>query len=108
MLKFLIIVQNATKGFDIIKIKVKTEDDENKSPATMTPTKKTKTERECHSSMELCVGILKEVNEAPTPATELSEEDAFGMVVARTVARLSPRKKMLTSRQMLLISDFFR
>ena len=40
MLKFLVIVYNATKGFDTMKIKL-TEDDENVSPAT-TPTKKIK------------------------------------------------------------------
>ena len=38
MLKFLVIVYNATKGFDTMKIKL-TEDDENVSPA-ITPTKK--------------------------------------------------------------------
>ena len=42
MLKFLVILQTATKGFDTMKIKLTTEDDENESPATMTPTKKTK------------------------------------------------------------------
>lgn len=42
---------------------------------------KTLTERE--SLLDRAVGILKEVNEAPTPTVELSEEDTFGMVVAR-------------------------
>ena len=39
------------------------------------------------------------MNEAPTTAAELSEEDAFGMVVARTLARLSPRERMLTKKK---------
>ena len=101
MLKFLVIVQNATKGFDTMKIKVTTEDDENDSPATMTPTKKTKEDldRKRMSLLDRAVGILKEVNEAPTPAAELSEEDAFGMVVVRTLARLSPRERMLTKKK---------
>ena len=91
MLKFFIIVQNATKGFDTMKMKV-AQDDENESPpATMTPTKKTKEDfdRKRMTLLDRAVGILKGVNEAPTTAAELSEEDAFGMVVARTLARLS-------------------
>ena len=84
-----------------MKIKVTTEDDENDSPATMTPTKKTKEDldRKRMSLLDRAVGILKEVNEAPTPAAELSEKDAFGMVVARTLARLSPRERMLTKKK---------
>ncbi|XP_068742354.1 uncharacterized protein [Montipora capricornis] len=100
MLKFLIIVNNATKGFDTMKIKV-TQDDENEfPPATMTP-KKTKVDFD-HKRMTLldrAVGILKEVNEAPTTAAELSEEDTFGMVVARTLARFSPQERMLTKKK---------
>ena len=42
MLKFLVIVHNATKGFDTMKTIKVTEDDENEFPATMTPTQKTK------------------------------------------------------------------
>ena len=100
MLKFLVIVQTATKGFDTMKIKLTTEDDENESPAAMTPTKKTKEdlERKKMSLLDRAVGILKEVNEAPT-AAELSEEDAFGMVVAKTLARLSPRERMLAKKK---------
>jgi len=73
MLKFLIIVHNATKGFDTMKIKV-TEDDENEFPATMTPTKKTKEDfdRKRMKLLHRAVGILKKVNEAPTTAAELS------------------------------------
>ena len=99
MLKFLIIVHNATKGFDTMKIKL-TEDDENESPA-ITPTKKTKEDfdRKRMSVLDRAVGILQEVNEAPATAAELSEEDAFGMVVARTLARLSPRVRMLTKKK---------
>ena len=84
MLKFLVIVQTATKGFDTMKIKLTTEDDENESPAAMTPTKKTKEdlERKKMSLLDRAVGILKEVNEAPT-AAELSEEDAFGITAVK-------------------------
>ena len=42
---------------------------------------KTLIERE--SLLDRAVRILKEVNEAPTPEVELSEENVFGMVVAR-------------------------
>ncbi|XP_068707610.1 uncharacterized protein [Montipora foliosa] len=100
MLKFLIIVNNATKGFDTMKIKV-TQDDENEfPPATMTP-KKTKVgfDRKRMTLLDRAVGILKEVNEAPTTAAELSEEDMFGMVVARTLARFSPQERMLTKKK---------
>jgi len=101
MLKFLVIVQNATKGFDTMKIKVTTEDNENESPATMTPTKKTKEDfdRKRMLLLDRAVGILKEVNEAPTPAAKLSEEYTFGMVVARTLARLRPRERILTKKK---------
>ena len=101
MLKFFIIVQNATKGFDTMKMKV-AQDDENESPpATMTPTKKTKEDfdRKRMTLLDRAVGILKGVNEAPTTAAELSEEDAFGMVVARTLARLSLRERMLMKKK---------
>jgi len=99
MLKFLIF-QNATKGFDTMKIKVTTEDDENESPATMTPTKTTKKDfdRMRMSLLNKAVAIFREVNELPTPAAELSEEDALVMVVARTLARLSPQERMLTKK----------
>ena len=46
------------------------------------------------SVLDRAVGILKEGNEGPSTAVELSEEDAFGMVVARTLARLSPRGRI--------------
>lgn len=99
MLKFLIIVNSATKGFDTMEVK-STEDAENESPA-ITPTKKTKgdLERKRMSVLDRAVGILKEVHEAPTTAPELTEEEAFGMVVARTLARLSPRERMLTKKK---------
>ena len=99
MLKFLIIVHNATKGFDTMKITLP-EDHENESPG-ITPTKKTKEDfdRKRMSVLDRAVGILKEVNEAPTTTAELSEEDAFGMVVARTLARLGPRERMLTKKK---------
>ena len=109
MLKFLIIVHNAPKGLDTMKVML-TEDDENESPA-ITPTKKTKKDfdRKKMSVLDRPVGILKEVNEAPATAAELSEEDAFGMVVARTLARLSPRVRMLTKKKIndiLFETDF--
>ena len=50
------------------------------------------------SLLDRAVGILKEVNEAPT-AAELFEEDAFGMVVAKTLARLSPQERMLMKKK---------
>lgn len=37
MLKFLVIVHNATKGFDTMKTIKVTEDDQNECPATVTP-----------------------------------------------------------------------
>lgn len=39
------------------------------------------------------------MNEAPTTAAELSEEEAFRVVVARTLARLSTRERMLTKKK---------
>ena len=100
-LKFLVIVHNATKGFDTMKAIKVTEDDENESPATMTPTKKTKEDfnRKRMTLLDRAVRVLKEVNEAPATAAELSEEEAFGVVVARTLARLSTRKRMLTKKK---------
>ena len=100
MLELLIIVHSATKGFDTMKIKL-TEDDENEFPA-INPTKKTKEDfdRKRMSVLDRAVGIiLKEVNEAPATAAELFEKDAFGMVVERTQARLSPRVRMLTKKK---------
>lgn len=72
------------KGLSYNEKRIKTEDDENESPATMTPMKKTEEDfdRKRMSLLYQAVGILKEVNETPTPAAELSEEDAFEMVVA--------------------------
>lgn len=99
MLKFLAIVHNATKGaMKAIKV---TEDDENESPATMTPTKKTKEDlnRKRMTLLDRVVVVLKEVNKAPARAAELSEEEALGVVVARTLARLSTGERMLTKQQ---------
>ena len=66
----------------------------------MTPTKKIKVDfdRKRMTLLDRAVGILKEVNEAPTTAAQLSEEDAFGMVVARTLPLLSPQERMLTKK----------
>lgn len=101
MLKLLFIVHNATKGFDTMKTVKVTKDDENESPATMTPTKKTKKDfdRKRMTLLDRAVGVLKEVNEAPATAAEFSEEEAFGLVVARTLARLSTRERMLTKKK---------
>ena len=68
MLKFLIIVNNATKGFDTMKIKVMQDDENEFPPTTMTPTKKTKVDfdRKRMTLLDRAVGILKEVNKAPT------------------------------------------
>lgn len=98
MLKFLVIVHNSTKGFDTMKAIKVTEDDENESPATMTPMKKTKEDFN-RKRMTLLDRAAGEVNEAPATAAELSEEEAFGVVVARTLARLSTRKRMLTKKK---------
>ena len=45
------------------------------------------------------MGTLKEVNEVPTTVAELSEEDAFGMVVAKTLAHLRPQERMPTKKK---------
>ena len=94
MLKFLVIVHSATKGLDTMKTIKVTEDDENESPATMTPTKKTKEDfdRKRVTVLDRAMGVLKEVNEVPATAAELSEEEAFGMVVARTSSLEYARK----------------
>ena len=93
LLKFLVIVNNGTKGFDTMK-RPSTEDvenEENKTPKKI----KEELERKRLLVLDKAVGILTN----QTLAAALSEEEAFGMVVAKTLSRLSDRAKVLTKKR---------
>lgn len=50
--------------------------------------------------LDTAVSILQEPNEVPLKETEpTSEEDAFDIVVARTLSRLCPQDRLLTKKK---------
>lgn len=99
MLNFLVIVHNATKGFNTMEIKL-TEDGENLS-VTINPVKKIKEDfnQKRMSVLNRAVGLLKEVNEVPTTVVEPSKQDTVGMVVTKTLACSSPKERMLMKKK---------
>ncbi|KAJ7377195.1 hypothetical protein OS493_030395 [Desmophyllum pertusum] len=92
---------STTKGFDTMKkalTSIEVVEDDNGISAAKTPKKMLRQEFEKKKMLVLnkAVGIVNEHKKASEP---LSEEEHFGMIVAKTLARLSGKNKLLTKKK---------